>query len=120
LDLSLLSGGNAQKVLIARWMDRDPRLFLLDEPTQGVDVGTREQIFAAIRAAAARGMAVLCASSDYEQLAEISDRVLVFNRGRIVASLTGAALTKDGIADACYASARGEPSSMAPMEEDRS
>ncbi len=102
--LSALSGGNAQKVLIARWMNRNPRLLLLDEPTQGVDIGTRVQIFAALRAAAASGMAVLCASSDAEQLAEISDRVLVFARGRIVTEISGADLTKDGIAEACYAS----------------
>ncbi len=104
MKLSALSGGNAQKVLIARWMNRNPRLLLLDEPTQGVDVGTRVQIFAALRAAAASGMAVLCASSDAEQLAEICDRVLVFARGRIVTEITGADLTKDGIAEACYAS----------------
>ncbi len=106
--LSTLSGGNAQKVLLARWMSRDPRLLLLDEPTQGVDVGARESIFIAIRRAAAQGMAVLCASSDHEQLAEICDRVLVFARGRVVASLVGEQLTKDGIADACYAGARSD------------
>ena len=104
MKLSALSGGNAQKVLIARWMNRNPRLLLLDEPTQGVDVGTRVQIFGALRAAASGGMAVLCASSDAEQLAEICDRVLVFARGRIVTEITGADLTKDGIAEACYAS----------------
>ncbi len=108
LRLSALSGGNAQKVLIARWMNRTPRLLLLDEPTQGVDVGTRQQIFAALRAAAAGGMAVLCASSDAEQLAEICDRVLVFARGAIVAELTGSALAKDSIAQACYVPAPAE------------
>jgi len=104
LKLSALSGGNAQKVLIARWMNRKPRLLLLDEPTQGVDVGTRVQIFAALKAAAASGMSVLCASSDAEQLAEICDRVLIFARGRILTEIAGAELTKDGIAEACYAS----------------
>ncbi len=104
LRLSALSGGNAQKVLIARWMNRSPSLLLLDEPTQGVDVGTRQQIFAALRKAAADGMSVICASSDAEQLAEICDRVLVFAKGRICNEISGAALTKDGIAEACYAS----------------
>ncbi len=102
LPLSALSGGNAQKVLLARWMNRTPRLLLLDQPTQGVDVGTRQQIFAFLRTAAAGGMAVVCASSDAEQLAEICDRVLVFARGRIVAELD-AAPGKDAIAEACYA-----------------
>lgn len=102
--LASLSGGNAQKVLIARWMNRKPKLLLLDEPTQGVDVGTRVQIFAALRAAASSGMSIVCASSDAEQLAEICDRVLVFARGRICREVAGAELTKDGIAEACYAS----------------
>ena len=113
---SSLSGGNAQKVLIARWMNRNPSLLLLDEPTQGVDVQTRVQIFAAIRAAAVSGMSVFCASSDAEQLAEICHRVLVFSRGRLCKEIVGADLTKDGIAEACYASigvtSRADPSTM--------
>jgi ribose transport system ATP-binding protein len=104
MKLSSLSGGNAQKVLIARWMNRKPKLLLLDEPTQGVDVSTRVQIYAALRAAASAGMSIVCASSDTEQLAEICDRVLVFARGQICREITGIELTKDGIAEACYAS----------------
>jgi ribose transport system ATP-binding protein len=104
LPLSALSGGNAQKVLLAKWMKLNPKLLMLDEPTQGVDVGARQQIFGAIRAATAQGMAVLCASSDYEQLAEICDRVLIFARGAIIAELTGDDITKDHIAERCYGS----------------
>lgn len=104
MKLSALSGGNAQKVLIARWMNRKPKLLLLDEPTQGVDVGTRAHIFAALKAAAAEGMSIVCASSDTEQLAEICDRVLVFARGRVHREITGEGITKDGLAEACYAS----------------
>ncbi|MEQ1768268.1 MAG: sugar ABC transporter ATP-binding protein [Devosia sp.] len=106
LKLSALSGGNAQKVLIARWMNRSPSLLLLDEPTQGVDVGTRQQIFAALREAAAGGMTVICASSEAEQLAAICDRVLVFAKGRVVREITGDELTKDEISAACYQSAQ--------------
>jgi ribose transport system ATP-binding protein len=108
LVLSALSGGNAQKVLLARWMNRAPDLLLLDEPTQGVDVGTRAMIFEALRRAAAGGMSVVCASSDAEQLAEICDRVLVFARGRVVRELTGAELTRTEIAAATYASVHAE------------
>jgi len=104
LNLAALSGGNAQKVLIARWLKRKPHLLLLDEPTQGVDVGTRANIFQAVRKAAADGMSVVCASSDAEQLAELCDRVLVFARGRIVGELTGANVDKDQITQACYSS----------------
>jgi ribose transport system ATP-binding protein len=99
-----LSGGNQQKALLAKWFQMDPRLLLLDEPTQGVDVGARHQIFELIRTAAKdRGMHVVCASSDYEQLAALCDRVLVFGRGRVWRALVGAEVTKDRIIEQCYA-----------------
>ena len=109
LKLSALSGGNAQKVLLARWMNRTPKLLLLDEPTQGVDVGTRAQIFAALRQAARDGMTIICASSEAEQLALICDRVLVFSKGRIAREISGNDLTKDEISAACYASVQPRP-----------
>ncbi len=107
--LSELSGGNAQKVLIAKWMHREPRLLLLDEPTQGVDVGTRANIFNALGEAAASGMSIVCASSDADQLDEICDRVLVFAKGRVVAELTRDMLSKEQIVAACYTSLDGDP-----------
>jgi ribose transport system ATP-binding protein len=104
-----LSGGNQQKALLAKWFQTEPRLLLLDEPTQGVDVGARQQIFELIRRAAEeRGMCVICASSDYEQLAAICDRVIVFGRGRVYRELTGAELTKERIVEQCYAAMAGE------------
>ncbi len=102
LKLGSLSGGNAQKVLLAKWLIRDPKLLMLDEPTQGVDVGTRQQVFQVIRKAAGDGAAVVCASSDFEQLADLCTRVLVFARGRVVHELTGSDISKDNIAEACY------------------
>ncbi|MBV9749274.1 MAG: sugar ABC transporter ATP-binding protein, partial [Acetobacteraceae bacterium] len=105
LPFQSLSGGNQQKVLLAKWFQTAPRLILLDEPTQGVDVGAREQVFAAIRGAAGSGAAILCASSDYEQLTAICDRVLIFDRGCIAAELSGADITKAAIAASCYAHA---------------
>lgn len=100
--LGQLSGGNAQKVLLAKWMIRNPGLLMLDEPTQGVDVGTRQQIYGVIREAASKGASVICASSDAEQLADLCTRVLIFSRGRIVGELTGEHISKDSIAEACY------------------
>jgi ribose transport system ATP-binding protein len=97
-----LSGGNQQKALLAKWFQTAPRLILLDEPTQGVDVGARAQVFFAIASAAQRGAAVLCASSDYEQLAAICNRVLVFNRGAVIEELVGDRIGKSAIAQACY------------------
>ena len=106
--LGSLSGGNQQKVVLAKWFQTRPRLILLDEPTQGVDVGARAQVFDAIAEAASQGAAVLCASSDYEQLTAICDRVVVFARGRVVAELAGAAISKASIAQACYRAEAGE------------
>ena len=99
LRMSALSGGNQQKVLLAKWLQRSPRLVLLDEPTQGIDIGARETIFGHIREGAATGACVLCASSDYEQLAALCSRVLIFADGRIVASLRGTEITKTAIAE---------------------
>ncbi|MHB1242014.1 MAG: sugar ABC transporter ATP-binding protein [Gaiellaceae bacterium] len=104
-----LSGGNQQKALLAKWLQTDPLLLLLDEPTQGVDVGARQQIFELMRAAVEeRGMHVLCASCDYEQLAALCDRVIVFGRGRIWRELTGADVTKDRIIEQSYAAMAAE------------
>ena len=103
LPYGALSGGNQQKALLAKWFQTDPRLLLLDEPTQGVDVGARLQIFELIRTTAReQGVNVLCASSDYEQLATICDRVLIFGRGRVVSELIGGAISKESIAEYCY------------------
>jgi ribose transport system ATP-binding protein len=99
---SELSGGNQQKALLAKWLQGKPKLLLLHEPTQGVDVGARQQIFRMIRDAAAGGAAVVCASADYEQLAAICDRVLIFARGRIVQQLVGSQVTQERITEQCY------------------
>jgi ribose transport system ATP-binding protein len=87
--MSSLSGGNQQKVVLARWMRRTPRLLLLDEPTQGVDVGARADAYALIRAAVRDGAAAILVSSDFEELADMSDRVLVLSGGRITDEVQG-------------------------------
>jgi ribose transport system ATP-binding protein len=101
-----LSGGNQQKAMIAKWLHTQPRVLLLHEPTQGVDVGAREQIFAIIRQGAADGAAVLCASADQEQLALLCDRVLVMHAGRIAAELTGDQVSKAAITRASLQAGR--------------
>lgn len=98
-----LSGGNAQKVLLGKWLSLSPELFLLHEPTQAVDVGARHTIVAAVRAEAARGRAVLVAGSDENELALLCDRVLVFDEGRIREELTGD-IAPDDIVAALYTS----------------
>jgi ribose transport system ATP-binding protein len=107
LPMSALSGGNQQKVVLGKWFQQKPQLILLDEPTQGVDIGARQTVFHHIRAAAAEGAVVLCASSDYEQLAALCGRVLIFSAGLVVASLEGAQISKEAIGEACLGSEEG-------------
>jgi ribose transport system ATP-binding protein len=97
-----LSGGNQQKALLARSLRMDPLVLLLHEPTQGVDVGARRGIFEILRDAAAAGASIVYSSIEYEDLANVCDRVLVFRRGRLVAELEGERLTKEAIAAHCY------------------
>ncbi|KHL17102.1 ribose transport system ATP-binding protein [Mumia flava] len=79
-----LSGGNQQKVVLARWLLRDCRVLLLDEPTRGVDVGARSEIYALVRSLAERGVAVVVVSSELEEVLGLADRVLVVAEGRVV------------------------------------
>ncbi|OED35117.1 hypothetical protein AB833_31235 [Chromatiales bacterium (ex Bugula neritina AB1)] len=104
MPLAALSGGNAQKALMGKWLQINPDVLLLDEPTQGVDVGARKQIWDSLDQLAATGAAVLIGSTDYEQLATVCHRVLIFSQGQIVATLSGADLTKELIAEYCYRS----------------
>ncbi|WP_406035685.1 sugar ABC transporter ATP-binding protein [Nocardioides sp. NBC_00163] len=90
----LFSGGNQQKIVLARWLRDDPLILLLDEPTQGVDIGAKTTIYDAVGQAAANGTAVLVSSSDTKELLRICDRVLVLRDGRLVAELAGEALTE--------------------------
>jgi rhamnose transport system ATP-binding protein len=82
-----LSGGNQQKVSVARWLATNPRLLILDEPTQGVDVGAKSEIHRLIRRLAKKGMAVLMISSDLPEVLGMSDRIAVMRGGTIVTVL---------------------------------
>jgi ribose transport system ATP-binding protein len=93
--ISSLSGGNQQKVVLARWMRRSPRLILLDEPTQGVDIAARIEIYRLVREAVDQGAAVLLVSSEFEEFEQVSDRVLVLKNGRIVGELGGDEITAE-------------------------
>lgn len=104
--LRTFSGGNQQKTLLAKWLTAQPKVLLLHEPTQGVDVGAKQQIFRHIRAAADAGVAVVIATTEYEDLAGVCDRVLVLREGRRAAELGGASLTHDRLVEECYRSER--------------
>lgn len=98
--VSNLSGGNQQKVLIAKWCQIDPKVLLLHEPTQGVDVGARETIHTIIRRIAARGTAVLWFSDDYREMTGVADRIVAVVRGRISCELRGEQQTAEAVAHA--------------------
>jgi ribose transport system ATP-binding protein len=89
----VLSGGNQQKAILSRWIEADCRVLVLEEPTIGVDVGSKAEIYDLIGAALAEGLAVLLVSSDFEEVARICHRALVFDRGRASTELPRAALT---------------------------
>jgi ribose transport system ATP-binding protein len=107
-----LSGGNQQKALLAKWLQTDPQVIFLHEPTQGVDVGARAQIFQMLVDAARGGASVLVASSDSEQLAAICDRVLVLARGRLAVEISGDEITKERIGEQVYNSVTLRESTM--------
>jgi ABC-type sugar transport system ATPase subunit len=96
-EIRTLSGGNQQKVLIGRALAIEPRILLLDEPTRGVDIGAKQEIYAAIERLVADGMAVMLISSDLEEILRLSDRVVVLRRGRIAATLSRAEASETAI-----------------------
>ena len=91
--MGTLSGGNQQKVLLSRWLERSSHVLVLIEPTRGVDVGARQDIYRALRILAAEGVAVLISTSDYEEAVQVADRAYVMSKGEIVANLTGDEIT---------------------------
>lgn len=106
--VSALSGGNQQKVVVSKYIRAQPTLLILDEPTVGVDVGARAELYEIIRRRADDGTAVLMISSDFEEL-EICDRVVVMREGRVVAIVDGAHATKEALTSLCYETEMTEP-----------
>ncbi|MEE1664061.1 sugar ABC transporter ATP-binding protein [Streptomyces sp. WAC07094] len=107
--VSELSGGNQQKVLLARWLALHPKVLLLDEPTRGIDVGAKAEVQALVDELADEGLAVLLISSDTEELIEGSDRVVVLKDGAVVRELTGDAVTEDELMRAIAEVPEGGP-----------
>ncbi len=104
-----LSGGNQQKVALARWLATKPRLLILDEPTQGVDVGAKSEIHRIIRSLAAEGLAVLMISSDLPEILGMSDRIAVLRGGRLVQTLEGAEASADAVMAAALRDQPAQP-----------
>ena len=112
--VSSLSGGNAQKVVIGKWLMRDPQVLLLDDPTKGVDVGTKAEFYALLtRLSSQEGKTILLYSSDDEELIGLCDRVLVMHDGMIRTELSGNTLTKENLIAASMGAYSAEPASQA-------
>ena len=105
--VGLLSGGNQQKVVLGKWLARSPHVLILDEPTRGVDVGARSEIYGLMDRLAADGVAVMMISSDLEEVLGMSDRVLVLHEGRLAGELSRAQLSEEAVMR--LATGTGEP-----------
>ena len=95
--VSTLSGGNQQKVVLGKWLARDPSLLIIDEPTRGIDVGTKAEVHRILDGLVAEGMAVLMISSELPEVLGMADRVLVLHEGRITAELSRADADEDSV-----------------------
>jgi len=95
--MTQLSGGNQQKAIFARWTMRPMRILMLDEPTHGVDIGAKANIYEIIRDLAKQGVSILVASSELEELQALCDRVLILRNGTIEAEMPAGGVTKDAI-----------------------
>ncbi len=108
LPIEALSGGNQQKVIVGRWVETRRRLLIAEDPTAGVDVGAKAEIYHLLFEALASGMGVLVVSTDFEEVANICHRALVFSRGQVVAELTGVELSTESLIQAASAGEAAE------------
>jgi ABC-type sugar transport system ATPase subunit len=92
-----LSGGNQQKVLLAKWLAPEPKVLIVDEPTRGVDVGARAEIYRILRDLRGQGLAILVVSSDLPEVLTLADRIVVMAFGRSVGELDGATATEEAV-----------------------
>jgi ABC-type sugar transport system ATPase subunit len=99
-EIQTLSGGNQQKVILARWLETQPRVWLLDEPTLGIDVGAKYDIYCLMNEWKARGMAIALITSELAELMAMADRILVLHRGKIVAEFSHDEATQEKIIEA--------------------
>ncbi|MBI1418079.1 MAG: ATP-binding cassette domain-containing protein [Limimaricola sp.] len=103
LAIEALSGGNQQKIVVGRWLDTGRRFLIAEDPTAGVDVGAKAEIYHLLYGALASGMGVLVVSTDFEEVANICHRAIVFSRGRVVAELSGVGLSTESLIQAASA-----------------
>jgi rhamnose transport system ATP-binding protein len=102
-DARTLSGGNQQKLVLAKWLEMNMAVFLVDEPTRGVDIGAKVELFTVLADMARSGVAVVMVSSEIEEVIDHSDRVLVLSRGRLIGEVEGRTTTKDDVIKMIFA-----------------
>lgn len=100
-NIDVLSGGNQQKAVLGRWLACGPKILIMDEPTQGIDIGTKREVYDLIVRLAKSGCGILLISSEFVELAQLCDRVLVLRGGRFAAELSGPAITEQSLFQAC-------------------
>ena len=112
-----LSGGNQQKVMFGKWLNTRPKIFLLDEPTRGIDVGAKAEVHAMVRELAEEGMAILCISSDLPEVLAMSDRILVMREGRQMGILGRGEATQEAVMSLATGEGGGSGASGAPADD---
>ena len=105
-----LSGGNQQKVVLGRWLQRDCRVLICDEPTRGVDIGAKQEIYRLLEQLAERGVAILFVSSEMEEVLSMPDRVLVMHEGQLTGQLRRDELSEEAVMQLATGIAPAEPS----------
>ncbi len=100
MDVAELSGGNQQKVALAKWLQTGPKVLLLDEPTRGIDVGAKQEVYQLMNEWTSQGIAIILITSEMPELLAMSDRILVMHRGRVTAELSGTQATADRVLEA--------------------
>ena len=109
LEVGQLSGGNQQKVVLGKWIQTEPRIFLLDEPTRGIDIGAKHEIYQLMGEWSARGMAIVLTTTELSELVALSDRVVVMHQGRAVAEFSRPEMSAHAILEAAMGGRNGDP-----------
>ena len=97
-----LSGGNQQKVVIAKWLAMEPNILIMDEPTRGIDIGAKSEIYNLMRKMTEQGMSIIMISSEMAEVMQVSDRILVMHEGSISGELTAEEVTRNNIMQAAF------------------
>ena len=101
-----LSGGNQQKVVIAKWLAMEPNILIMDETTRGIDIGAKSEIYALMRKMTEQGMSIIMISSEMAEVMQVSDRILVMHEGSISGELTAEEVTRNNIMQAAFGGVR--------------